>query len=422
MYQALDKKALLLEKEKLEKSYQEWKAQNLTLDMARGKPCAEQLSLSDAMNDTLSDQPFILSDGQDARNYGDFYGAPEARALFGDLLEISPEQVLVSGSSSLLLMYLCISHAMTHGMGGEEPWMKQGNVKFLCPSPGYDRHFAITEHFGVEMIPIDMEQDGPNMDQVEAFCEKDSSIKGIWLVPKYQNPQGTVFSDEVIRRLASLRPAAKDFRLYWDNAYFIHDLYEEEKIMNIFDACTEVGNPDLVITFASFSKVTYASSGIAAMASSLKNMKELAGAFSYATVSPNKVNQLRHVRFLQDKENTMLHMKKHANILRPKFEKVLEIFDENLSDTGIATWTKPKGGYFISVDLFPQTAKRTYHLCKEAGLTLTQVGATFPYGKDPEDKNIRIAPSYPNIEELATAAELFTICARLAAIEKILEK
>lgn len=421
MYQDLGKEELQAEKTKIDLLYKEWMNKGLSLDMARGKPCPEQLSLSDEMNGLLSDGNFILSDGQDARNYGDFCGAPEARELFSELLEVPSNQILVSGSSSLTLMYLCLSHAMINGVLGGTPWCKEKKVKFLCPVPGYDRHFAMTESLGIEMVSIGMTEQGPDMDRIEKLVQEDESIKGIWLVPKYQNPTGIVFSDEVIHRLASLKPAAKDFRIYWDNAYFLHHLYEEIQIPNIITLCEEKGNSDLAIEFASFSKVTYASAGLSAMASSPKNMEAYVKAFSLAMVSPDKVNQLRHARFLKNAETTKNHMKKHAEILRPKFEVILQALNENLLPTGTATWTNPQGGYFISVDLLPGTAKRTYQLCKEAGLILTQVGATFPYGEDPENKNIRLAPSYPSVEDLEAAATLFTICARLAALEILLE-
>lgn len=421
MYRNMSEEELLLKKAELQQEYANWKAKDLHLDMARGKPCAEQLTLSNPMNDMLSDQEFLCADGQDARNYGGLYGLPEARELFAELLDVPPSQVIVNGSSSLLLMYLCISHSMTHGVAGQSPWAGR-KIKFLCPSPGYDRHFSITEHFGIEMITISMCDNGPDMDKIEQLVASDDSIKGMWLVPKYQNPTGVVFSDEVVDRLVKLQPAAVDFRIYWDNAYCVHDLYEEIPVANIISLSEKEGNPDIALEFASFSKVTYPGASLAALASSKKNIAEFGEGLSYAMVSPDKVNQLRHIRFLQDKNRVKTHMNKHADILRPKFEKVLEILTENFDDMGIASWTAPKGGYFISVDILPNTAKRTYELCKEAGLTLTTVGATFPYGKDPEDKNIRIAPSYPSVQELEEAAMLFTVSARLAALEKLTEK
>lgn len=406
---------LQAEKAELEKRYNDFKAKGLKLDMSRGKPGSDQLDISNGLND-VSD---YTENGVDLRNYGMMDGTPACKKLFADLMQVKPENVIVGPNASLTLMFDYISQCFTHG-AGDTPWCKLESVKFLCPVPGYDRHFTILEHFGIEMINIDMKEDGPDMDAVEEAV-KDPSVKGMFCVPKYSNPQGITYSDEVVRRIAALKPAAKDFRVIWDNAYMVHDIVEDgDKLLNIFDVLPEYGNEDMVIEVCSTSKITFPGAGVSALAASDNNIKAVKKRLNAQTISYDKMNQHRHVEFFKDVNGILAHMKKHAAILKPKFDMVLKHLNNELSGLGIAKWTEPKGGYFISLDVLDGCAKRVGELCKEAGVVLTTVGATFPYGKDPNNRNIRIAPTYPPIEELDIAAELLCVCVRLAAVEKFL--
>lgn len=410
--------------ENLRSQYNDVKSKNLKLDMSRGKPCTQQLDLSiDMMNVLNTAEDYMTEDGTDSRNYGILEGIPEARKLVGDMIGVDPSLVIVGVNSSLNIMYDTVSKAMLNGICGNTPWVKQGKIKFLCPVPGYDRHFAISEHFGIEMINVQMNEDGPDMDTIEKLVSSDSSIKGIWCVPKYSNPTGNTYSDEVVRRFAALKPAADDFRIFWDNAYCVHDLTDTpDSLLNILDECKKAGNENLVYIFSSTSKISFPGAGIAAMAASKENIDWIKKSLAYQTIGSDKINQLRHVRFFKDINGIKEHMKKHAAIIKPKFDAVLEIFDEELSDAGIATWTKPNGGYFISFDTMEGCAKRVFNLCKEAGVVLTPAGASYPYGIDPEDKNIRVAPTFPTIDDLKTATHLFCLCVKIASIEKILDK
>lgn len=414
-YAEMSREELLSEKASLEERYNEFKARGLKLDMSRGKPCKEQLDLSVALNDVKD----YVSDGVDVRNYGMLDGIPSCKKLFADLMGVKPENVIVGPTSSLNLMFDYVSQCYTHG-AGSTPWCKLDKVKFLCPVPGYDRHFTILDHFGIEMINVDMKQDGPDMDAIEELV-KDPSVKGMFCVPKYSNPQGITFSDDVVRRIAALKPAAEDFRIVWDNAYCVHDLVEDgDKLLNIFDVLPEYGNDDMVVEVCSTSKITFPGAGISAIIASDNNIKMIKSRLSAQVISYDKMNQHRHVVFFGDANGVLNHMKKHAAILKPKFDIVIKTLNEELAGKGIASWFAPKGGYFISLDVMEGCAKRVGELCKEAGVTLTSVGATYPYGKDPNNKNIRIAPSFPPVDELSLAAELLCICTRLAAAEKLL--
>ena len=424
-YEEMTKEELLKEKEGLEAEYKKFQQRGLKLDMSRGKPSQEQLDLSMGMMDVLtSGVDLTCDDGTDCRNYGVLDGISEAKQLIGDMIECNPDNIIIYGNSSLNIMYDTISRSMTHGVMGNTPWCKLDKVKFLCPVPGYDRHFAITQHFGVEMINVPMKEDGPDMDMVEKLVSEDESIKGIWCVPKFSNPGGCVYSNEVVRRMAALKPAAKDFRIMWDNAYVVHYLYEDNQpqILDILTECEKAGNPDMVYEFASTSKISFAGAGIAALATSKANIAEVKKSLTIQTIGYDKLNQLRHIRFYKNKQGIMEHMMKQAEILRPKFEAVEEILDNELSGLGIGTWTKPLGGYFISFDALPGCAKAIVAKCKEAGMVLTGAGATFPYGKDPEDSNIRIAPSFPTVDEMKKAALLFTLCVKLVSVEKLLDR
>lgn len=408
----------------LERQYEKYCALNLELNMARGKPSPEQLELSMPMLDCVnSTSDYRAADGTDCRNYGVLAGLPEARTFIASMLDVAPEQVIVCGASSLNVMFDTIARAWISGLGGQLPWSKLDSVKFICPVPGYDRHFAICEHFGIEMIPVELGEDGPDVAEV-ARLVADPAVKGIWCVPQYSNPCGYTYSNEVVRGLATLEPAASDFRIFWDNAYAVHHLYDDpaqqDHVLNIIDACADADHPDMVFEFCSTSKVTLPGAGISAFVSSVANVDEMLAAMGAQTIGFDKLNQLRHVRFLEDAEGVAAHMSKHAELLRPRFEKVLEIFDEDLGGTGIGTWTRPRGGYFISFTGLDGTAKATVAKAKDAGVALTGAGATWPYGNDPHDSNIRIAPSFPSIEELEQAARIFTVCARMTALEKLM--
>ena len=422
-YKDLSVEELLSLKSELEAKFAEIKAKNLKLDMSRGKPSKAQLDLSMGMMDVLnSEENLTCEEGVDCRNYGVLDGINEAKQLLSDMSEVPKENIVIFGNSSLNVMYDTISRSMTHGVMGSTPWCKLDKVKFLCPVPGYDRHFAITEHFGIEMINIPMNEDGPNMDMVEALVNNDDSVKGIWCVPKYSNPQGITYSDQVVRRFARLKPAAKDFRIYWDNAYTIHHLYDDQQdyLIEILMACKQEGNPDMVYKFCSTSKISFPGSGIAAIAASTANLADIRKQMTIQTIGHDKVNQLRHARFFGDIHGMVEHMKKHADILRPKFEAVLDGLEKELGGLEIGSWIRPRGGYFISFDALEGCAKAIVAKAKEAGVTMTGAGATFPYGKDPKDSNIRIAPSFPTPEELALATEIFVLSVKLVSIDKIL--
>ena len=392
------------------------RARGLKLDMARGKPSVEQTDLARPMLDMLTSTSSLVDEGVPADNYGFPDGLPSARRLAAELLGVDAANVVVSGSSSLNLMHDTVVNAYTHGIGGNAPWCAQGEVKFLCPCPGYDRHFAVTEHYGITNVPIEMRADGPNMDEVERLVEGDPTVKGIWCVPKYANPTGITYSDEVVRRFAALKPAAPDFRIFWDNAYVVHDLGEQaDELLNIFDALEDAGATDLVYEFASTAKVTFPSSGMAFVTASPSDIAELRAAFAIERVSPEKISQLAHVRFLRDVDGIRAHMAKHAKILRPRFDLVQRKLEEGLGDLGIATWTKPRGGYFVSFDGPEGSAKAIVALMADLGVTLTGAGATWPYGKDPKDTNIRIAPTFPSLADLDAALDVFVLVVKLVS-------
>ena len=420
-YIEMNKDELAQEFKAVKAEYEKLRSLHLTLDMSRGKPGAVNMDLSEKMFDLVgNDTGFKNIDGIDCRNYGGLDGLHELKILFSKILEVPEDQIIVGGNSSLNMMYDTIAQAMTHGFGGK-PWLLQGNLKFLCPVPGYDRHFAIAEYFGFELIPVEMDENGPDMDAVEEYV-KDPSVKGIWCVPKYSNPEGITYSDEIVRRFANLKPAAKDFRIFWDNAYVVHDLYDEgDKLLNIYDECVKAGNPDLPLIFASTSKITFPGAGVAVEAASPNNVAMLKGRMKFQTIGPDKLNQLRHSRLLRSMSDLKAHMKRHADCIRPKFESVLNAFNESLASTGIAHWTNPKGGYFISLYVLEGCAKRTEQLCANAGLVLTPAGAAYPYGNDPKDSNLRIAPTYPSAEEIEIASKVLCAAVRYAAIEKLME-
>lgn len=422
-YKEMSKEELVSLKAELERAFEDAKGKGLKLDMSRGKPTPAQLDMAMDIMDVLnSDSDMKTEAGIDCRNYGLMDGIPEAKQLMGEMMGVPAENVLVYGNASLSIMYDAVSRSMTHGVMGSIPWCKLDKVKFLCPVPGYDRHFKITEHFGIEMITIPMTPTGPDMDLVEKYVQEDASVKGIWCVPKYSNPQGISYSDETVRRFANLKPAAEDFRIYWDNAYVIHHLYDDkqDQILEILGECERAGNPDMVFEFCSTSKVSFAGGGIAAMAASKANLEFIKQSMTVQTISYDKINQLRHVRYFKNLDGMLAHMKKHAAIMRPKFEAVLEVLDKELTGLGIGEWTRPLGGYFISFDAMEGCAKAIVAKCKEAGVVLTGAGATFPYGKDPKDSNIRIAPSFPTPEEMAAATDLFVLCVKLVSVEKLL--
>ncbi len=422
-YDEMTKEELLKEREKVAAKYDEMKALGLKLDMSRGKPNTEQLDLSLGMISEFKGDDMIGEQGVDCRNYGVLDGIIEAKRLLSAMIECPVDNIIIYGNSSLNVMYDTVARSMTHGVMGSTPWAKLGEVKFLCPVPGYDRHFAITEFFGIEMINVPMTPQGPDMDMVEDLVSKDDAIKGIWCVPKYSNPSGITYSDETVRRFARLKPAAKDFRIYWDNAYCIHHLYEDRQdhILEILEECDKAGNPDMVFKFCSTSKVTFPGSGIAAISASKANLEFIKNQMKVQTIGHDKLNQLRHSRFFGDFNGMLEHMKKHAAIIRPKFEAVLETLDSELGGLGIASWTRPNGGYFIGFDTMDGCAKKVVGMCADAGVIMTAAGATYPYGKDPHDSNIRIAPTYPSTEELKQACGIFVTCVKLASIDKILE-
>ncbi|MFS0562298.1 aminotransferase class I/II-fold pyridoxal phosphate-dependent enzyme [Terribacillus sp. 179-K 1B1 HS] len=424
-YQDLSNEALQQKYNTLQDAYEAIASQQLQLDMSRGKPCTEQLDLSQPMLDILTSSSTVKTEnGTDARNYGVLDGIPEAKALFASILEVEPAQVIVGGNSSLTMMHDSIVQFLLHGVSEEAtPWIKQGNVKFLCPSPGYDRHFTICEALGIEMIPVAMTPEGPDMDEVEKLAAADPQIKGIWCVPKYSNPDGFTYTDAVVDRLAGMQTAANDFRIFWDNAYIVHHLSDEpDELKNIMTAAADAGQPDRVMEFTSTSKVTFPGSGVAALASSEKNIAFYKKNLSVQSIGPDKLNQIRHVAFLKDKDTLSAHMKKHAAIIAPKFHTVLSILEEKLGGKGIADWTNPNGGYFISLNTMDGCAKDVVELAKKAGVTLTGAGATYPYGKDPSDRNIRIAPTLPPMEELKKAIEVLCLCVEMVSINRLLQK
>jgi len=422
-YAEMTRDELLTVKAALLEEYKTQEAKGLTLNMARGKPGKAQLELAMPMLDALtseSDMNTIL--GNDTRNYGDLDGIGECRKLIADMMEVEKNNVIICGNSSLNIMYDMVARSMSFGVNGSTPWCKLDKVKFLCPVPGYDRHFKITELFGIEMINIPLSEDGPDMDMVEQYVNNDPAVKGIWCVPKYSNPTGISYSDETVKRFANLKPAAEDFRIYWDNAYCIHHIYDDKQdtILNILTECEKAGNPDMVYIFASTSKISFPGSGVAAIASSINNIDHILKLMTVQTIGHDKINQLRHVRFFKDLDGLKAHMKKHSDILRPKFEAVLNTFESELGDLGIGSWIAPRGGYFISFNSMPGCAKKIVAMCKELGVVLTGAGATYPYGKDPEDSNIRIAPSFPSPEEMEMASQVFVLCVKLASVEKLL--
>lgn len=421
-YSKLSKNELQNEIEKLEKRYNAFKEQKLKLDMTRGKPCSEQLDMCMEILDIPSRELRKAADGTDTFNYGVLDGLPEAKELFAEMLDVDKSEVIIGGNSSLNLMYDAVARAMSLGILGSTPWSKLDRVKFLCPSPGYDRHFAICELLGIEMITIDMRQDGPDMDTVEKLVSEDDSIKGMWCVPKYSNPDGITYSDRVVDRIAALRPKAKDFRVFWDNAYCVHHLSDKpDELKNILTACKATGNDNMVYVFSSTSKISFPGAGIAAMAASVENLNGIRKSMTIQTIGHDKINQLRHVRYFKNLDGINLHMKKHASILKPKFDIVNEILEKELGGKEIASWNKPNGGYFISLNTLDNCAKEVEKLSLEAGVVLTKAGATYPYGKDPKDRNIRIAPTLPPVEELKKAIEIFCISIRLVSAKKFLE-
>ena len=423
-YAEMTREELQALRKELSASYRAFQGRDLKLDMSRGKPSVDQLDLSMGMMDVLSsDDDLTCDDGTDCRNYGVLDGISEAKELLADMMEVHPDQIIIYGNSSLNVMYDTISRSMTHGVMGSTPWCKLDKVKFLCPVPGYDRHFAITEYFGIEMISVPMTEKGPDMNIVEELVASDEAIKGIWCVPKYSNPQGISYSDDIVRRFARLKPAARDFRIYWDNAYTIHHLYDHEQdhLIEILAECKRAGNPDLAYKFASTSKISFPGSGIAAIAASQNNLVDITGQLRIQTIGHDKVNQLRHVRFFGGIHGMVEHMRLHADIMRPKFEAVNEILSKELGGLGIGTWTTPKGGYFMAFDSLDGCAKKIVAKCKKAGLIMTKAGATYPYGKDPHDSNIRIAPSYPPLSDLRVAMELFALCVKLVSADKLLK-
>lgn len=408
----------------LSQSYEKLQSKKLKLDMSRGKPCNSQLDLSAKLMTCLGEDDYKAIDGSDCRNYGGLDGLPEAKALFSSILERNAQEIIIGGNSSLTMMHDLLSRAMLHGLPESEmPWSKLPQVKFLCPSPGYDRHFAICEHLGIEMITINYQDDGPDMDQVEQRVATDPAIKGIWCVPKYSNPTGITYSDTVVKRLATMPTKAQDFRIFWDNAYTIHHLTNTpDQLLNILEICDKTGHPDRVFEFTSTSKISFPGSGIAIVTSSPKNISWLKKQLTIQTIGPDKLNQLRHIRFFKDQLGIEAHMNRHAAIIKPKFDLVLEILNSELGGENLASWSKPQGGYFISLDTLPGCAQEVVGKAAAAGVMLTPAGATFPYGKDPEDKNIRLSPTFPPLSELKQAMELIVLCVQLVSVEQELAK
>lgn len=424
LYTEMDTTALEDIKKELELEYEKVRGLNLKLNMSRGKPAPDQVAVSFPVLDELTSNSDIKSeDGTDCSNYGVVDGIPEAKKLMADMMGVSADNTIVCGNSSLNLMYDQVSRGFTHGYLGSEPWCKLDRVKFLCPVPGYDRHFLVTQHFGVEMINIPMTSEGPEMDMIEELVANDPYIKGMWVVPRFSNPTGITYSNDTLKRLAALKPAAKDFRIFYDNAYCVHTLYGEEddtQLIDIFSEAAKHGNEDMIFEFSSTSKITFPGAGISAIAASDANIKEIKKTLTVQTIGHDKLNQLRHVRFFKDIDGIKIHMKKHADFIRPKFEKVLSILERELGTLGVGEWTNPRGGYFISFDSKQHCADKIYELCKDAGVTLTGAGATYPYGKDPENKNLRIAPTFPTLDELEKATELFALAVKLASVRAIL--
>lgn len=422
-FQTMTSKELEEQLQSLQQQYAAFQAKNLTLNMARGKPSAEQLALSADMLKTLTAQDLASSEASlDIRNYGILDGIPEAKKFFARVLDVPSDWIIVGGTSSLNLMFDAMSRNMQFGVRGNTPWGKQGHIKFLCPSPGYDRHFAICELFGMEMIPIPMKKDGPDMDQIRDLAENDSSVKGIWCVPRYANPTGITYSDDVVRQFAALKPAAKDFQIFWDNAYVVHHLTDDhDPLLNIFEACKKYHSEDMVLEFTSTAKITFPGAGISALATTPNNIKHILSIMGVQMISYDKINQMRHWKFLGAEGKLEEHMKAHASIIKPKFDLVIEYLNREIAPYGIGEWTEPKGGYFISFNTLPGCGKRVGELCKKAGVVLTNVGATYPYGVDPLNQNIRIAPTFPPIEELDQAMQIFCICVKIASLEKILK-
>ncbi len=422
-YKELSENELLALREKLNKEYEEAKAKGLKLDMSRGKPSPAQLDMErDFLGMVISDTDVKTETGVDCRNYGLLDGIPEAKRLLADMLGVCENNVIVFGNSSLNVMYDTVARSMILGVMGSTPWCKLDKVKFLCPVPGYDRHFAITEQFGIEMINIPMTENGPDMDLVEKYVNEDPAVKGIWCVPKYSNPQGYTYSDETVKRFAALKPAAEDFRIFWDNAYAIHDLYDDkcDELLEILSECKKAGRPDMVYEFCSTSKVTFPGAGIAAIIASTANLDFIRKTMTIQTIGYDKLNMLRHVKYFKNFDGMKAHMKKHAAIMRPKFEAVLKVLDSELEGLGIGSWTRPRGGYFISFDAMEGCAKAIVEKCREAGVVLTGAGATYPYKNDPKDSNIRLAPTFPSPEELSVATDLFVLCVKLVSVEKLL--
>ena len=424
-YNEMSKEQLLQLKADLDERYKEAKAKGLNLNMSRGKPSASQLNVTmDILDVVNSSSDLKAEDGTDCRNYGVLDGLPEAKKLMADMMGTTPEHIIIYGNASLNIMYDQVSRAYAHGILGNTPWCKLDKVKWLCPVPGYDRHFAITESFGIEMINVPMTQDGPDMDMIEKLVSEDESIKGIWCVPKYSNPQGVVYSDETVKRFAKLKPAADDFRIFWDNAYTVHHLYDDDQaqIPDILALCEQEGNPDMVFEFCSTSKVSFPGAGVAGICTSEKNREDIKKRLTIQTIGHDKINQLRHARFFKDMDGVKAHMAKHAALIRPKFELIENILTDEIAPRGIGSWIKPLGGYFFGFEALPGCAKEIVAKCKEAGVTMTGAGSPFPYKKDPEDSVIRIAPTYPSIDELKKAAEVFVVVTRLVSVNKILEK
>jgi DNA-binding transcriptional MocR family regulator len=420
-FKTLDPNELKRLKTELTEHYQGFQSRNLAIDMTRGKPCPEQLDLSSGLLTCVDGENFQTADGDDCRNYGGLDGIPEARALFADFLEVEPDEIVIGGNASLTMMHDTILRAMVKGLvDSDVPWVKLPAVKFLCPCPGYDRHFSICQYLGIEMIPIEMQADGPDMDTVEEIVAQDETVKGIWCVPKYSNPTGVTYSDDVVERLARMKTAAQDFRIFSDNAYTVHHLTDApDRLRNILTACKQAGNPDRVFIFGSTSKISFAGGGVAMMAGSKKNIEFVKQQLSFQTIGPDKLNQLRHVRFFKDMAGIEAHMKKHAAILKPRFDAVQNILEKELASKNVATWSRPNGGYFVSFDTMDGCAQAVIKLAGEVGVKFTPAGATFPYKKDPRDRNIRIAPTFPPIEDIRLAMEVLAICTQLVSIEKL---